>query len=90
MDRHARRFTKGTNPGTRTCYCCGKRTWAANMDTSGTDLCKWCYEEAGLENEHSDDGPDHHGKGPQQDCPLCFPTEVAARAAARNSSGGPQ
>lgn len=62
------RFTRGTNPGTRTCIHCGKRTWASRMEGNG-DTCERCWEGFGLENEHNDNGG--HTNGPDMDCPVC-------------------
>lgn len=48
------------------CQGCGKLT---REDVGGgTQLCKRCYDEAGLENEHQDG---YHDKEPNKDCPMC-------------------
>lgn len=60
-----------TNPfGRKTTYICdncGKRTRETGDSESGVGLCKKCFEEAGLENEHSDYG--HKEFNPK--CPTC-------------------
>jgi hypothetical protein len=48
-----------------TCKGCGKRT--TDRTGGGTELCRRCYDEAGLENEHQDGG---HTE-PHPDCPMC-------------------
>lgn len=60
------RFQRGRNPGTKVCLVCGKRTWVSKGE--GTDLCQDCYDEAGMENAHSDG---HHINDPKPDCPWC-------------------
>lgn len=42
------------------CAVCGKLT--RNPDDGGTGLCKECYEDAGIENEHSDTNGEHADK----------------------------
>jgi hypothetical protein len=59
-----------TNPfhkGVYTCSNCGKRTRETGQSESGVGLCAHCFEEAGLENEHSDYG--HPVYNPK--CPVC-------------------
>jgi len=48
---------------------CGRKLDPANKDAMGVDLCPTCYDEAGLENEHSDG---YHDK-PNPACPGCQP-----------------
>ena len=49
------------------CDACGKRTRETGQSESGVGLCAKCFEESGLENEHSDDGhPEYIEK-----CPTC-------------------
>lgn len=73
------RFAKGSNPGTKTCIDCGRRTWTSNIDRS-TGLCIGvpaggsgigCYDKAGYENEHCDGRHAVADLGPQQWCPTC-------------------
>lgn len=47
---------------------CGRKLDPANKDAMGVDLCPTCYDEAGLENEHSDG---HHDDEPDPACPAC-------------------
>lgn len=61
------RFTRTRNNGTDVCASCNVRTWKDRIDAS-TGLCEACYEEAGLENEHSDG---HHEVNPNPECPDC-------------------
>jgi hypothetical protein len=58
-------FERGRNAGTKVCAGCGKRVW--KHSGQGTDFCERCYERAGLENEHTDNG--HEVSTPN--CPLC-------------------
>jgi hypothetical protein len=63
------RFEK-SNPFCKTTYICdgcGKRTRETGDSESGVGLCKKCFHEAGLENEHSDYGHPTFVK----DCPTC-------------------
>jgi hypothetical protein len=46
---------------------CGRKLDPTNSDAMGVDLCPPCYDEAGLENEHSDGYHDQ----PVADCPAC-------------------
>jgi len=75
MAGDARRFQKGT--GVYTCAACGKSTRSTGRcDNENVGLCAKCYDEGGLENEHSDSGGNHEldleGKrGPHPDCPTC-------------------
>ncbi|MFE0642120.1 hypothetical protein ACFW2Y_11010 [Streptomyces sp. NPDC058877] len=41
---------------------------SVSRDALGVRLCDDCYELAGWENTHSDEG---HEEGPDPDCPLC-------------------
>lgn len=49
------------------CRCCGKRTHSSIDGCLGIELCRVCFDSAGVENEHSDYG--HSTK--QADCPTC-------------------
>jgi len=50
------------------CACCGvARLDPSDKDATGLELCPRCFEEAGLENEHSDYGHAEPVKG----CPSC-------------------
>lgn len=59
------RFQRGS--GIYVCRICGKRTRETGGDESNVELCFSCFEEAGLENEHSDYGHDE----PVDGCPTC-------------------
>lgn len=74
----------GTNPFCKTTYICngcGKRTRETGQSESGVGLCAKCFEEAGLENEHSDYGGHVTGRNPDgsyivgkeynPECPVC-------------------
>lgn len=52
---------------TNTCHACQTRRFNRNTDHGRLDLCQICFDEAGLENEHSDYGHDVPVKG----CPSC-------------------
>jgi hypothetical protein len=49
------------------CRGCGKRTHS-NVQGAGLDLCRKCFEQTGLENEHFDG---MHDAQPDPDCELC-------------------
>ena len=66
-DANARRIVATAQAMTFTCYDCGQSGTADMFDSSGTDLCLPCYDAAGLENEHSDNG---HAD-PVTGCPTC-------------------
>lgn len=68
-------FTKGS--GCYKCRGCGKLTRDdGNGDSVHCQLCTKCFEESGLENEHSDNGhPDHI-----EDCPTCRANRLALAA----------
>lgn len=64
--RTHQRFSRHNQP----CKCrmCGKTT-TKNVDGClYIQLCRPCYEAAGLENEHSDG---YHANTPHPDCPDC-------------------
>ena len=63
------KFTRGTNPGTRYCYCCKRRVWSSRFEHGGTELCTTCFDSASYENEHLDAG--HEPGGNMTDCPMC-------------------
>lgn len=50
------------------CLECGKRTNKVNRSEDNPDLCKKCFEIAGLENGHEDG---HHEDAFRKDCPIC-------------------
>jgi hypothetical protein len=58
------RFSRHRQP--LACRGCGKLTTGA-IDSRGPDLCRKCYERAGLENDHEDNG---HNT-PMPNCPAC-------------------
>jgi hypothetical protein len=47
---------------------CGRKLDPGDKDAMGVDLCPTCYDEAGLENEHSDGYLDDE---PDPACPVC-------------------
>ncbi len=59
------RFRRGS--GTYPCKCCGKLTRETGSCESNVGLCLACFDEAGLENEHSDYGHPERVPG----CPTC-------------------
>ena len=61
------RFLRGS--GVYTCRSCGKKTRETGESESFVELCAKCNYEAGLENEHNDDG--HNGSF--KNCLLCHP-----------------
>lgn len=77
MERNARpRFSGSNQP--RKCEGCGKLTAMVQGDAT-TQLCRKCYDEAGLENEHEDG---LHDDSPVADCPTCRRMQPNARRAA--------
>lgn len=46
---------------------CGRKLDPSNKDALGVELCPQCYDEAGLENAHSDG----HHEGPDEYVPEC-------------------
>lgn len=60
-------FSRGANPGTGVCWSCGKRAQQQIL-RQNCDMCRDCYYEAGLENEHNDG---YHADEPNTDCALC-------------------
>lgn len=54
------------------CRCCGKLTRETGSCESNVQLCLACYDEAGLENEHSDGHHTTHVTG----CPTCVAVNV--------------
>lgn len=74
MATRVTKFAKGVNRGTAVCSDCGKRTWKSRSHDMGGDfvLCDSCFDDAGMENEHSDTGGNHNGRGPiPAECPAC-------------------
>ncbi len=80
------KFTKN-HGSTYICGCCNKNTRETGYGESDLQLCKKCYVEGGLENEHSDNGGAHenvevkNGIAYENDvaCPTCV-AEVEAAA----------
>lgn len=68
------RFAKGS--GCYTCYCCKKLTRQVDRSAAMLGLCLKCYDEGGLENEHSDYGHETF----IQDCPKCRAGKTDAQA----------
>jgi hypothetical protein len=64
------------------CRVCGKRTHSSIDGNVGIALCRACYEDAGMENEHSDG---HHDDAPHPDCTDC---QYAAQAKEAPAAGG--
>lgn len=67
--------TAGLRGGVYTCEDCGKQTRETGASESNVSLCVDCYENAGLENEHSDGG---HSDKPHPSCKQCTATIEAA------------
>ena len=70
------RFEGGISGTVYTCFVCKKRTRETGDGESSCQLCKRCYEEAGYENEHSDNGGHDFYPKKQQEyakahCPTC-------------------
>lgn len=66
--KQVNRFKKGS--GMFACRICKKNTRAVQCGSAASILlCQDCYDRAGMENEHSDDG--HEGEF--ENCPICFP-----------------
>ena len=65
-----RRFSRTNQPVK--CKACGKLT-TQDVDGAGLSLCRRCYEEAGLENEHQDG---LHDAAPVKGCPACEEEET--------------
>lgn len=58
------------------CACCGTRRIAPAAETAhGVDLCVICYDEAGMENAHSDG---HHEAEADANCHVCQGTDPHA------------
>ena len=66
MTSDTQRFKAGS--GVYTCRDCGKDTRATGQGEEGVELCRHCYEDAGMENEHNDG---HHDGNPQANCRQC-------------------
>ena len=58
-----------------TCRGCGKRTHSSIQGDVGIGLCRACYEDAGDENEHSDN---HSKDEPVAGCRFCVQPEPKA------------
>ena len=65
-------FKRGS--GCYTCRECGKRTRDLG-DGADLQMCLACYDYAGWENTHSDEG---HDRRPDADCPVCAKAKEAA------------
>jgi hypothetical protein len=74
------KFQGGLKGAVYTCEGCGKKTRETGDGESSVNLCAKCYEEAGLENEHSDNNGQHlikwdpkgkHIYGKHPNCPSC-------------------
>jgi hypothetical protein len=73
----ARSKNSNARTGFFTCISCGKRTRHTGEQALGSELCPICWDDAGIENEHSDG---FHDEQPDPNCPLC---SAAAQEAAR-------
>ena len=68
--KNAARFQKGS--GCYKCESCGRLTRSTGRgDNEHVNLCTDCYDEGGLENQHSDEG--HAGNFAA--CSLCHPQQ---------------
>lgn len=65
MSLRKKTFQRGS--GCYTCRACSKQTRETGEGESGCELCLKCYNEAGLENDHSDSGHFELYEG----CPTC-------------------
>ncbi len=63
------KFQRGS--GSYRCTSCRKMTRETGDSESSVEMCKQCYYEAGLENEHQDGYHDADDLGPNTDCPMC-------------------
>ena len=65
-NRNPSHFQRGS--GCYVCSSCGKRTRSTGRgDNEHAGVCATCYDEGGMENDHSDQGhPTFH-----EDCPTC-------------------
>lgn len=57
------------------CRICGKRTHSSIQGCVGIELCAACLKQAGLKNDHSDNGH----PTPVANCPTCHPEIDRAR-----------
>lgn len=64
------RFQSGT--ACYTCAVCGKRTRDTGRSEADTGLCYRCFTIAGLENQHSDNGPEYGHPGMFGSCATCL------------------
>jgi hypothetical protein len=63
--------------GVFTCDSCGHRTRHTGREAIGHDSCALCYEAAGIENSHVDNGPSANTCGLLSGgCPACAGMEV--------------
>lgn len=60
------RFERGS--GVYKCGVCKKNTRETDEGESNVELCRACYIESGIENEHNDG---HHDKKTDTECKLC-------------------
>lgn len=67
------KFQRGS--GCYVCRACGKRTRDTGHAETSVRLCRKCFEDGGIENEHADG---MHANRPHADCPACE-TEGEAR-----------
>lgn len=65
----------------RLCTDCDTRRVSSNPDVRAMDLCNPCYDYAGWENTHSDEG--HAKNGADDTCPICHPELDTRNPAAR-------
>jgi hypothetical protein len=60
-------FSKGRNQISK-CRVCGNPCHSSIDGNDGISLCRGCYDLAGWENTHEDDG---HDRSPVEGCPFC-------------------
>lgn len=66
------RFRRGS--AVFTCRSCKHQTrFVGDRTAADLELCRPCYDEAGIENEHADG---YHAKEKSADCHQCFPGKV--------------
>lgn len=66
-----------TNRAPRTCADCGTRLSSSNHDRDNGPICNVCFDAAGWENDHMDNGHDEA----VANCPLCGTADRTTRTA---------
>ncbi|MGD7705488.1 hypothetical protein [Microlunatus sp. Y2014] len=63
-------MSKTTRPA-RNCTSCSTRLNLSIRAIENPDVCRTCWEQAGLENSHQDGHHDADREGANADCPMC-------------------